>query len=42
MIRGQKSNLGTHTGEARYILQGVSERLDDFILEYLRVNEAAC
>ena len=37
-----KSNFGTHTGDAGYILQGVSERLDYFVLEYLRVNEAAC
>ena len=38
----KKTNLGTHGGDAGFILQGVSERLDEFILEYLRVNEAAC
>ena len=34
--------VGTHGGDAGYIMQTVSERLDWFILEYLRVNEAAC
>ena len=34
--------VGTHGGDAGYIMQIVSERLDHFILEYLRVNEAAC
>ena len=33
---------GTHSGDARFILQGLSEALDRFILEYLRVNEDAC
>ena len=33
---------GIHAGDADYILQAVSERLDWFILEYLRVNETAC
>ena len=33
---------GTHGGDAGFILQSVSESLDSFILEYLRVNEDAC
>ena len=33
---------GTHGGDAGFILQGLSEDLDRFILEYLRVNEDAC
>ena len=33
---------GTHGGDADFILQGVSGYLDEFILEYLRVNETAC
>ena len=33
---------GTHGRDADYILQGLSELLDRFVLEYLRVNEAAC
>ena len=33
---------GTHGGDAGYILQALSEKLDKFILEYLRVNESAC
>ncbi len=35
-------SLGTHGGDAGYILQGVSEHVDLFIAEYLRVNEASC
>ena len=34
--------LGTHGGNAGFILQGVSELLDRFVLEYLRVNETVC
>ena len=34
--------LGTHAGDAGFILQSVSEYLDLFVLEYLRVNEVAC
>ena len=34
--------VGTHGGDAGYITQIVSEDLDRFVLEYLRVNEAAC
>ena len=33
---------GKHGGDAGFILQGLSENLDRFILEYLRVNEDAC
>ena len=33
---------GTHSGDASFIMQGLSERLDEFILEYLRVNEDEC
>ena len=35
-------SFGTHTGDADYILQAVSNEIDHFILEYLRVNETAC
>ena len=35
-------SLGTHGGNAGFILQGVSEHLDRFVLEYLRVNETVC
>ena len=38
----ETGSYGTHGGDADYILQAVSERLDRFILEYLRVNETAC
>lgn len=33
---------GTHGGDAGYILQAVSEHLDRFVLQYLRVNEDFC
>ncbi len=35
-------NLGTHSGDGGHILQALSESIDAFITEYLRVNEAAC
>ena len=34
--------VGTHGGNAEYIVSGVSMYLDQFLTEYLRVNEAAC
>jgi len=33
---------GTHGGNAGFILQSLSEYMDEFINDYLRVNEAAC
>ena len=33
---------GQHAGDAEYIVSDVSEQLDRFLTEYLRVNEAAC
>ena len=36
------TSYGTHSGNAGFILQSVSEHLDRFVLEYLRVNEIAC
>ena len=41
----RRGSTGTHTGNtssAGFLLQSLSEKLDAFILEYLRVNEAAC
>ena len=35
-------SYGTHSGNAGFILQSMSEHLDRFVLEYLRVNEVAC
>ena len=35
-------SFGTHSGNAGFILQAVSEDLDNFVLDYLRVNETAC
>ena len=34
--------IGNHSKDAGFILQGISEHLDKFIVEYLRVNEGAC
>ena len=34
--------LGMQGKDADFIMQSVSEQLDRFILEYLRVNETAC
>ena len=36
------SYFGTHGGDAGFILQHLSEDLDRFILEYLRVNDEDC
>ena len=35
-------SLGTHGGDAGFILQGVAEATDTFVNEYLRVNAEAC
>ena len=35
-------SFGTHGGDAGFIMQGLSEDLDRFILEYLRVHEGYC
>ena len=34
--------IGTHGGDAGYILSGLSQFMDDFLLAFLRVNEDAC
>ena len=34
--------VGTHGQDGGYILQAVSEYLDEFVLAYLRINEPAC
>ena len=36
------SFTGTHGGSSNYILSTISELMDRFLVEYLRVNEAAC
>ena len=36
------NSFGTHDGNSGFILQNLSEPLDRFVLEYLRVNEDAC
>ena len=41
-VTWERSSLGQHSGDASFILQGLSEMLDGFILEYLRVNEGYC
>ena len=33
---------GTHGGEAEYVLSLVSQTMDQFLLEFLRVNDEAC
>ena len=34
--------LAGNSDEGGYVVQAISEQIDKFILEYLRVNEAAC
>ena len=33
---------GTHGGDANFVVSGVSEYVDKFLVEYFRVNEKAC
>lgn len=35
-------SLGTHSGDGSYVLGILSRRMDEFIDEYLRVNDEAC
>ena len=34
--------IGSHSGTSGYILENVSQILDQFLVDYLRVNEEAC
>ena len=38
----ETGSTGTHGGDADYILSGLSQQMDRFLLEFLRVNEEAC
>ena len=38
----RNSTIGTHGRDGDYIVQATSERMDRFLVEYLRVNEDAC
>ena len=38
----ERSFMGTHRGDADSIMQRLSELVDTFVLEYLRVNEESC
>lgn len=35
-------STGTHGGDGGYILQNVSQAVDSFLVQFLRVNELAC
>ena len=37
-----EGTTGRHVGDGGYIMQTLSESLDRFLLEYLRVNEDSC
>ena len=36
------SEAGPHAGSAAYILVGIADSMDSFLVAYLRVNESAC
>ena len=36
------NSTGTHAGNSGFILSSVSRHLDEFLVEFLRVNEEAC
>ena len=38
----KSSSAGTHGGDAVYIVSAVSQHVDRFLVEFLRVNEDAC
>ena len=38
----QSGRFGTHGGDPGYIIQNLSEKMDTFLVEYLRVNEKDC
>ena len=38
----ETTSLGTHGNNANFILQSVSQHIDKFLDEYLRVNASAC
>ena len=38
----RNSVLGTHSGDPGFIIQALSEEVDEFLVEYLRVNEKHC
>ena len=37
-----RSSVGTHANNSEYILSSVSKHIDEFLVEYLRVNDKAC
>ena len=38
----KRRTLGTHANNGGYILSGLALLIDEFLVEYLRVNESAC
>ena len=38
----QSGSVGIHGGDARYIRSALTEKMDEFLVEYPRVNESAC
>ena len=41
-VTWERDTLGSHGGKSAFILSSVSELLDNFLVEYLRVNHKAC
>lgn len=41
-ITWQSGGVGTHGGNANYVLSSISQEMDEFLDDYLRVNESAC
>ena len=41
-ITWKLGGIGTHSGDETYILNILSQNMDRFLVEYLRVNEEAC
>ena len=41
-VTWEQAYTGTHSNDSGYILSSISEMMESFLVEYLRVNEKAC
>lgn len=41
-VTWERGSTGTHGGDGAYVVSGVQRMMDQFLDEYLRVNEPAC
>ena len=41
-VTWHKATTGTHSNDSGYIISSIRESVDEFLVEYLRVNDKAC